>query len=73
MGIYLYTGRRLFYSNSPLLRRKTQNANDKSCLDDVVKEHCKDFGGTLSDKDCMKLCGIARNTYYRYKEQIINE
>ena len=32
--------------------------------------HCKAFGGTLDDVECMKLTGLARNTYYKYKRQI---
>ena len=35
-------------------------------------EVCKDFGGSLSDKDAMKLIGIANNTYYKYKRQLKN-
>ena len=31
---------------------------------------CKTFGGTLDDAECMKLTGLARNTYYKYKRQI---
>lgn len=38
-----------------------------------IKKYCKDFGGSLSDKDTMKLLGIARNTYYKYKKEMINE
>lgn len=38
-----------------------------------IKKYCKDFGGTLNDKDTMKLLGIARNTYYKYKKEMINE
>ena len=30
----------------------------------------KDFNGTLSDADCMKLIGLARNTYYKYKREM---
>ena len=35
--------------------------------------HCKAFGGTLDDVECMKLTGLARNTYYKYKRQIREE
>ena len=38
-----------------------------------IKKYCKDFNGTLNDKDTMKLLGIARNTYYKYKKEMINE
>ncbi len=36
----------------------------------LILKHSRDFGGTLSDRDCMKLIGIARNTYYRYKAEL---
>lgn len=38
-----------------------------------IKKYCKDFNGTLTDKDTMKLLGIARNTYYKYKKEIMME
>lgn len=31
---------------------------------------CRDFGGTLSDKDAMKVVGIASNTFYKYKREL---
>ena len=37
-----------------------------------ILKHSKDFGGTLTDVDCMRMIGIARNTYYRYKSQLKN-
>ena len=36
----------------------------------IILEHSKDFGGTLSDKDVIKLAGISRNTFYTYKAQL---
>ena len=36
----------------------------------IIRTHCKTFGGTLDDAECMKLTGLARNTYYKYKCQI---
>lgn len=38
---------------------------------EMIKKHCKAFGGTLSDKECIKLIGIAPNTFYKYKREII--
>lgn len=35
-----------------------------------IQKHSKDFDGTLSDVDCMKLIGLARNTYYKYKREL---
>ncbi len=35
-----------------------------------ILKYSKDFGGTLTDVDCMRMIGIARNTYYRYKSEL---
>lgn len=37
-----------------------------------ILKYSKDFGGSLTDVECMKLLGIARNTYYKYKAQLKN-
>lgn len=36
----------------------------------IIRKHSKDFNGTLSDIDVMKLAGLARNTYYKYKKEL---
>lgn len=35
-----------------------------------IKRYSKDFDGSLSDVDVMKLIGIARNSYYKYKKEL---
>lgn len=37
---------------------------------ELILKHSKDFQGTLSDVECMKLIGLARNTYYKYKNEL---
>lgn len=37
---------------------------------EIIQKHSKDFDGTLSDIDVMKLCGCARNSYYKYKREL---
>ena len=39
----------------------------------AILQHSKDFGGTLDDKDCMKLAGVSRNTYFKYKCELKEE
>ena len=39
---------------------------------DILK-FSKDFKGSLSDVDCMRMIGIARNTYYKYKRELKEE
>lgn len=40
---------------------------------EAIKKHAKTFGGSLTDKEVIKLIGIAPNTYYKYKREIIEE
>lgn len=35
-----------------------------------IEKHCIDFGGTLKDIDCIKLTGLSRNTFYKYKREL---
>lgn len=37
---------------------------------EIIRKHSRDFEGTLTDAECMKLAGVARNTYYKYKAEI---
>lgn len=36
----------------------------------IIKKHSKDFAGSLKDTEVMKLTGLARNTYYKYKAEL---
>ena len=40
---------------------------------EIIKKHSRDFGGSLSDTDVLKLCGCNRNSYYKYKREIKSE
>lgn len=37
---------------------------------EIIKRHSKDFSGTLNDSELMKLTGLSRNTFYKYKKEI---
>ncbi len=39
----------------------------------AIKKYCRDFDGSLADAECIKLAGVSRNTYYKYKREIIKE
>ncbi|MBR2507901.1 MAG: recombinase family protein [Bacilli bacterium] len=39
----------------------------------IILKHSKDFNGSLDDLDVMKLAGLSRNTYYKYKREIREE
>lgn len=36
----------------------------------IILKHSKDFGGSLGDTDVIKLAGISRNSYYKYKSML---
>ncbi len=36
----------------------------------MIMKYSRDFDGSLTDTECMKLVGIARNTFYRYKAEL---
>lgn len=38
-----------------------------------ILKHSADFNGSLNDVDCMKLTGLARNTFYKYKRELKEE
>lgn len=38
---------------------------------EIIKKHSADFGGSLNDSEVIALCGISRNTYYKYKKELI--
>lgn len=40
---------------------------------EIIRRHSKAFGGTLNDTETQKLCGITRNTYYKYKRELLAE
>ena len=46
--------------------------NTEKAKQEILKKS-KTFGGTYSDKDLMKVIGIARNSYYKYKRELQQE
>lgn len=40
---------------------------------EIIIKHSKTFGGSLSDAEVIKLCGVSRNSYYRFKKQLVLE
>ena len=36
----------------------------------IILKHSKDFNGTLTDSECIKLAGISRNSFYKYKSEL---
>lgn len=52
----------------------TLHVKKKKPKKEEIKKYCRDFGnGSLNDKETMKQIGISRNTYYKYKKEILQE
>ena len=40
---------------------------------EIIKKYSQDFEGTLEDADVIKLAGISRNSFYKYKRELKEE
>lgn len=49
------------------------NVKKAASAKDLIRKHSRDFGGSLADPECMKLAGISRNTFYKYKREVKQE
>lgn len=47
-----------------LVTKKSKKAKEQ------ILKYNKDFDGTLTDSECIKLIGISKNTYYDYKREL---
>lgn len=47
-----------------LVTKKSMKAKD------VILMYSRDFGGVLKDADLIKVCGVSRNTFYKYKREL---
>lgn len=56
------------------LEKGTKLTTKKSieAKEQIIK-YSKDFRGTLKDTEVMKLIGISRNSYYKYKKELVEE
>lgn len=50
-----------------LITKKSQAAKD------IILKHSISFNGSLSDEEVIKLAGISRNSFYKYKRELKNE
>jgi len=46
------------------------NVKKAAAAKEIIRKHSKDFAGTLDDSDVIKLAGISRNSYYKYKGEL---
>lgn len=50
-----------------LITKKSRQAKS------VILKHSQDFDGTLNDIECIRLTGISKNSYYKYKKELKKE
>ena len=51
---------------------KVNTKKSDACKKKIL-QHSKAFGGTLSDKDLIAMLGIDKNTYYKYKKELMRD
>lgn len=51
---------------------KIETKKSKEFKEKILKLS-KEFGGNLKDKEIMELLGVARNTYYKYKKELLEK
>lgn len=53
--------------------KKTTEATQKElAAKKVIKEHSPSFGGKLLEKECIKLSGVSKRTYYKYRSELLS-
>lgn len=40
---------------------------------EIIRIHLIDFGGSLNNAECQRLAGISRNSFYKYKQELVLE
>lgn len=66
-------GLRTARANGQMLGRKegstieTKKAKEAK---QIILKHSKTFGGSLKDEEVMKLCGVSRGSYFKYKKEL---
>ena len=42
-------------------------------MEEIILKNSKDFNGTNSDSEVIKIAGISRNSFYKYKAELKKE
>ena len=62
-------------NGTPIGRPKNsfKESNKSIKAKEVIRKHSQDFGGSLKDVEVIKLIGISRNSYYKYKRELFEQ
>lgn len=55
------------------LRGRTYETKKSKEAKKIIMRHNQDFGGSLNDMETMKQAGISKKTFYKYKNELLNE
>ena len=54
------------------IKGKTYTSQKEKISKEIILKNSRDFNGTNTDEEVMKICGISRNSYYKYKRELKN-
>lgn len=54
-------------------KKRTRVTKKPIIMKERMKKICIVFGGNMNDIEAMDMLGIARNTFYKYKRELIQE
>ena len=56
-------------------RKKGDRLETKKAIEckELIRRHSCDFGGSLSDRELIRLTGLSRNSFYKYKRELKEE
>lgn len=52
------------------VKGKIYKTKKETTCKEVILKNSKDFNGNNTDEEVMKICGISRNSYYKYKKEL---
>lgn len=52
------------------IKGKTYTSQKEKISKEIILKNSRDFNGTNTDEEVMKICGISRNSYYKYKREL---
>ena len=55
------------------VKGSTHETKKARAAKEVIRKHAAAFGGSLSDVDCRKIAGVSRNSYFKYKRELLEE
>ena len=54
------------------IKGKTYTSQKEKISKEIILKNSRDFNGTNTDEEVIKICSISRNSYYKYKREIKN-